>query len=723
MILVLAAGLFMASDVLAIDERPNVLFITLDTTRSDHLGCYGYKNIKTPNIDSLAQEGALFKNVYSQAPLTFPSHTSFFTSTYPQFNKARDNGSYKLDPSAVTLAEIMQSNGYSTAAFVSSFVLNKKFGLDKGFAVYDDKIEKFTGKRVIKYMDERRSADKVTDSALKWLQDNKEKKFFLWAHYYDPHSVYNPPSPYKEIYKANLYDGEIAFADEQIGRLLSWLKEFNIKDNTLIVFCSDHGESFGEHGETGHAVFVYDTTLKVPLILSYPKLIPKGKVIKGQVRLIDIMPTLLDLLNIEKNKEIQGASLARFIKEDIAPPELPAYSESLYAKLNFNWEALIAWQEKGWKYIKSQEPELYNIESDPEELNNLAGQKKDLVARMDRELEDFLKKTSSKAKETKVKLDKETKEKLMSLGYIQGGKEKDATAPVPKEMIQIMQKLNLADRMANEGMIDKAITGYMEILKADPSNLGAALHIAQCYKEKGNYDEAIKYFRKSASFKPEEPEVHDGLGNIYKAMGKVDMAFEEFELALKLDPENSSIINNFGWCYQQRMQFAKAIELYQQALKLDNELPTAHANMAICYRMQGQFDQAEKEINIALKQDPELAFAYSELGVLTAIKGDLDKAISYCKKAIELGPEDLDGYNNLGVCYERKGELTKALESYFKAQKIAPWNTQVYINIGNVYVQQKEFEKAKQYYKKAIEIDPKNKMAIEALMSLEQTNS
>ncbi len=705
-------------EALAAREQPGVLFIVVDTLRSDHLGCYGYDKIKTPHIDALARSGALFQNVISQAPLTFPSHCSFFTSTYPQFNKVRDNGSFKLDPSAVTLAEVMRDNGFATAAFVSTFVLDKKFGLDQGFQTYDDTVEKFRGTRVIKFMDEERKADKVTDAAIAWLRENRDKKFFLWAHYYDPHTVYNPPDPYKETYKDNLYDGEIAYADEQIGRLLAFLKELGLDRKTLIVLCSDHGESLGEHGENGHAVFIYDATIKVPLIFSYPGVIPEGKVIGGQVRLIDLMPTILDLLGIRKHKEIQGESLSRLMLENAQPLELSAYSESYYGKLNFNWEELVSLRAGRWKYIRSREPELYNITTDPGEFNNLASSRKDLVDTMDRELEEFLKKTASEDKEEKPPIDEETRQKLMSLGYIQGQAAAVSPAPVSKEKVRIMQKLNLADRMANQDMIDKAIVMYNEILSVDPDNFEAILHLGHCYRTQGKYDEAIRWYRKSASFKPENPESHNGLGNIYKTMGKAEEAFKEFSVAHALDPEDPAIINNIGWYYQQKAQFGQAMEQYRKVLAIDDQIATTHANMGIIYRVGGQLDKAMEELNIAIKLDPQLAFAYSELCACVAIKGDLDGAIAYCDKAIELDPEGLDGYNNRGVCYERKGDFDKALESYFKAQKVAPWSPLVYINIGNVYTQQRQLEKAAQYYRKALEIDPQNQNAAEKLRIL-----
>lgn len=700
-------------------EGLNVLFIVLDTCRQDHLGCYGNNKIKTPNIDSLASQGVRFEDVISQVPLTCASHASIFTSTYPQYNKVRDNGSFRLEKSYLTLAEILKDNGYATSAFVSSIVLDARYGLNQGFDTYDDKMPKRGKERIIKFMDEERTADQITEAAAKWLKENKGKKFFLWAHYYDPHTVYNPPPPYKEIYRDNLYDGEIAFADEQIGKLLATLKELGQDKKTLIVFCSDHGEGLGEHGESGHAVFIYDATLRVPLIFMQPDLIPQGKVVSEEARLIDIMPTILDLLGLKKPKETQGSSLTGLINGKHRPQDLSAYSESNYAHYHFNWSELKSWRTPEWKYIKSTEPELYDLKNDPHELTNLAKEKPDVVVKLDRELEAFLKKTTSAKKEKKAKVDEETKEKLMSLGYVQGttGATKE---PVPIKMVQVMERMNLADRQANSGLLNEAVAGYFEVIKLDAGNMEAYLHLAQCYKEQEKYDEAIKYFKKAASFKPDEPQVHNGLGNIYKNMGKVDMAFEEFQLALKMEPDDPALINNLGWCHQQKLDFEKAMEYYQKAIKLENDLPTAHANMAICYRVKGELDKAIAELNIALKQDPELAFAHSELCACIATKGDINGAIPHCQQAIELDPNGLDGYVNLGVCLERKGEYAKAVENYKKALKIAPWHALAHCNIGNAYMELKQFDLARQHFQKALQINPGYTRAREALQILSQ---
>ena len=689
--------------------RPNVLFIIADTLRGDHLACYGNKNIKTPNIDGIAARGTLFENTFSQAPLTLPSHCSLFTSTYPQYNGVRDNGNYRLDPEAVTLAERLKENGYETGAFVSTFVLDSRYGLEQGFDTYDDEMDK-PEKRVIKFMNTERRADKVTANAIKWLKKNKDERFFLWVHYYDPHTVYDPPSPYKEEYKDNLYDGEIAYTDEYIGHLLSTLKNLELDKNTLIVFLADHGESLGQHNESGHAVFVYDATLKVPLMISWPGVIPEGKRVSAEVSLIDVMPTILDLVGLKKNKEIQGTSLYKLINGKDKPLGKPIYSESLYAHLRYNWSPLQALRIGEWKYIQSTDPELFNVANDPGELKNLATDTPAKSEKMEQKLEKFLEKTSSEdKKDSHVAMDEATKEKLMSLGYIQGTPDTDGFEPVPRDMIAVIEKMNLGDRMANSGMVAEAIKTFQEVLKADPDNMEVYSHLGQCYKELKQYTLAAKCFKKAASFRPDDPMVHDGLGNAYKNMGMINEAYKEFMIAHELDPEDASVINNIGWCFQQKREFDKAMEYYDKALELEEDLATTHANMAICYRMKGDTDEAIKELNIALVQNPDLPFAHAEMCACIATRGDVTEAIFHCQKAIELDNTSFDGYNNLGVCYEMTGEYESAIENYKKAIEIQPWNTLVYNNTANSYLKMGNLPEARKYLQKSLELNPDDK--------------
>jgi len=275
------------------NSEVNILLVTLDTTRADRIGCYGYEEAKTPNMDSLALDGVVFSNAYCQVPLTLPSHCSILTGTYPLYHQVHNNGFYYLSPSCLTLAEILKERGFKTAAFVSSFTVDSRFGIDQGFDFYDDK---FMEEEILKNFTSERKAEKVFASFSNWLDENYRQKFFCWIHFFDPHVPYDPPPPFKEEFSGRPYDGEIAYMDHYIGKMLEKIKEKNIADNTLIILAGDHGEAFGEKNEVDHGFFIYDVTLRVPLIFYSQNYLPKGLAVNARVRLIDIMPSILEML-------------------------------------------------------------------------------------------------------------------------------------------------------------------------------------------------------------------------------------------------------------------------------------------------------------------------------------------------------------------------------------------------------------------------------------------
>jgi len=439
-------------------DNTNVLLITIDTLRSDHIGAYGYNKNITPHIDKLAQEGITFGNVIAQAPYTAPSHASILTSEYPFVHNTRnmffqdssgkkiEGVNYPLAPGHVTLAEILKEEGYHTSAFVSGWTLTKKFsGLNQGFDMYEDTFDGV-----------ERRADSTNELVFKWLQENYMKKFFLWVHYFDPHFPYSPPESVQECFtfkKMNfdidlkkirknpflrdiiktqedvaqqmyLYDMEIKFVDEQVGALLAVLEEYKIIDTTLIILTADHGESLIEHDEYfDHGTYLYDVCLKIPLIVKFPHNELIGEVRNLMVQSIDIMPTLLDSLNIPLRNELQGKSLMPvMVNEKIGT--LPfAYSESDAVLSERFGERLRAYREGNWKLIYAPdgvmaESSLYNTADDPYETKNVIDENKELAERLKEKLLLLIKKCPEKRFDETHLPDEETKEKLKSLGYL-----------------------------------------------------------------------------------------------------------------------------------------------------------------------------------------------------------------------------------------------------------------------------------------------------------------
>src|SRR3954449_8003228 len=372
--LVLAVGCRAPSSRSSPPDRPNVLLVTIDTLRADHVGCYGYTNASTPTIDALAKRGVRFETAVAHVPLTGPSHASILTGQIPPGHGFRNNSGFTLSPQVKTAAEDFRQTGYRTAAFVSGFPLDRRFGFDRRFETYDDHLPKGNDRRRTPYVE--RFADGTTDAALRWLAAEgpsaRPAPWFLWVHYYDPHAPYEPPADLAERYREAPYDGEIAFVDRQLARLFQALDAGNETSRTIVAVTADHGESLGEHGEGTHGIFLYDATLRVPWIMAGPQ-IAAGRVSRTIARSIDVLPTLLDYAGLGQPSDVDGRSL-RPAGGGVAMSDAPSYAESLYPEMELGWAPLHAWRPAGFKFIKAPHPELYDLQNDPSEKSNRAGE-------------------------------------------------------------------------------------------------------------------------------------------------------------------------------------------------------------------------------------------------------------------------------------------------------------------------------------------------------------
>ncbi|MGE5813555.1 MAG: sulfatase, partial [Acidobacteriota bacterium] len=349
----------------------NLLLVTLDTTRADRIGAYGAPDAGTPNLDRLASEGAVFTHATTAAPLTLPAHSSIFTGRFPPVHGVRDNGGFFLDPKQQTLAETLQQNGFETGGFVGAYVLDSKWGVNQGFKKYFDDFD-LTKYKAISLGAIQRPGNEVVDEALKWLDGASRSRFFAWVHLYDAHTPYEPPEPFASRFAGRPYQGEISFADSQVGRLVSFLEERDLLEKTVIVVVGDHGESLGDHGESGHGFFVYESVMHVPMIVRAPYTLTRGRRITDPVRTVDILPTALDLLGVRaKLPPIDGVSIVPLLAGARREMDLEAYAEALYPLHHFGWSDLRALREGRYKVIAAPRPELYDLESDPKETRNL----------------------------------------------------------------------------------------------------------------------------------------------------------------------------------------------------------------------------------------------------------------------------------------------------------------------------------------------------------------
>jgi choline-sulfatase len=345
-------------------DQLNLLLITLDTTRADRIGAYGFKAVETPAIDRLAREGVLFERAISPAPLTLPAHSSIFTSKFPPRHGVRDNGGFFLDAAETTLAERLESRGFRTGGFVGAYVLDSKWGVDQGFETYFDDFD-LTKYQSLSLGSVDRPANEVADRALQWLDTVAGSRFFGWVHFYDAHSTYAPPEPFKTRYANRPYAGEIAFVDSQVARLLGWLEQHDLLDRTVVVVIGDHGESLGEHGESTHGFFVYEGVARVPFIIRAPYDAMHGRRVSDVVRSVDVMPTVLDLLGVRADDRHDGESLVPLMTGARTELGLEAYSEAVYPQFHFGWSQLTALHSGRFKYIAAPRPELYDLQEDP----------------------------------------------------------------------------------------------------------------------------------------------------------------------------------------------------------------------------------------------------------------------------------------------------------------------------------------------------------------------
>jgi len=404
-------------------EIKHVLLISIDTCRADHLSCYGYNNRITPNIDALAKQGTRFENVISPIPLTLPAHSSMLTGLIPPGHNVHDNFNYHLDESNITLAEILKENGFNTGAIVSAFILDSQFGINQGFDTYNDKIEDAIEN--VSGFNERRG-DEATRFAIDWLDEHKEdEKFFLFLHYYDPHTDYNPPEPFASRFILEPYAGEIAFTDHCVGQVIDKLKELGLYESTLIIVTGDHGEMLGEHEETDHAYFIYQSAIKVPLIVKSPGK-PKNNTVKEVVGIIDVLPTVCGQLNIESPANIQGIDLSQCLKGGkYSTKDRHMYCESM-TPTKYNGASLLGILNNRYKYIQTTRCELYNIAQDPREANNLFEKESQRARIMRDKLSVTLEESASKDFSFgKTVLDSKTRQRLESIGYVGASVDED----------------------------------------------------------------------------------------------------------------------------------------------------------------------------------------------------------------------------------------------------------------------------------------------------------
>jgi len=549
----------------------DLLFITLDTVRADHLSCYGHTSTTTPVIDGLATNGLRFEQVQATAPLTMPSHSSIMTGLYPPRHGVRANGYYVLDASARTLAETLRGEGYSTAAFIAAYVLDGRYGLDQGFDLYDDGVTPSLAGETRSGYNER-PANEVTDAALAWLEthlgDDNPRPYFLWAHFFDAHRPYEPPQEFARRFPGRPYDGEIAFVDSQIGRLVEFLGQRNRLDRTLVVVASDHGDGLGDHGETSHSMFIYDSTMRVPWILSSPALFEREIVVADRVvSLVDVMPTVVDLLGVSRPDDLDG------INPLTAPADADraVYVETLATLIHHAYAPLHGLRRLQDKYIRAPRPEYYDTGADPGETENrfeLHNKKAHaLSARLTEMMAPW--EDAETAASRAVPLDTEQARRLAALGYIEThAPGQNGTRGDPKDLVPHFNRVQNAKLLGDVGRHEEALQQILAAVSDSPNEPYAWKIAALLHQQVGQSDDAEQALRRALELQS-DAEAHVRLAQLLVRRSAFEECAAQLDMAQALDPQHGDIYITRGDLYAMQGRFQSAIAEFEHAQRVD----------------------------------------------------------------------------------------------------------------------------------------------------------
>ncbi len=669
-------------------SRPNVILVTFDTTRADHLGAYGYEMGLTAAFDDFAKSGVTFESAYASAPLTLPSHATMLTGLYPPEHGLRVNGGGRLTDEIPLLPEILKKQGYETGAFVAAFVLDSKFGLGRGFDIYDDDL---SGTAAAAHsVERRREGQSVVDAALQWLTKRNGRPFFCWIHLYDAHGEYDArPKTFGERFQLHPYDAGIAVEIEQFGRVLKFLRDQQLDRRTVVVVAGDHGEGLNDHAEHEHGLFVYNTTVRVPLVIAGADDCLPGHRVTDPVSLVDLTPTLLDLLKIAPPKHVSGRSLRTALSGKPLSPR-PCYAETEEPFLDNRWCPLQTVITDRWKYIQTTKKELYDLQNDPNEGVNLVESAVEQQQEMQSLLE-VIQESFVLARSDNVNLSDKDLAALTALGYVAGAKTGAANASEGevladmKDMLPYSQKLMLARHLFAEGKIDETIALAGEIIESTDKCLMAHILLGDAQRRQGRFDEAEVAYRSVLEKQPDHPIAHAHLGTIFGKRG----------------------------------EFARAAEEFRQVIAKNPEAAQSHFDLAeMLIRLQ-KYDDAVSEFREATRSDPGFVFAHFQQGLLLANLQRHKEAIDCFEQAIKYSPGFAIAHSNLGLLLMQTGQKEKSLVHAKKAVELEPQSFQVQFNLGTILVQQKRYEEALVPLREAQKLQPDDPRVVTGIRQLE----
>jgi choline-sulfatase len=705
----LGAAAWRRFGVRAPGRPPNVLLVTIDTLRWDRLGAYGARDASTPVLDGMAARGVRFETAIAQAPLTAPSHASILTGTIPPRHGVRDNGGFVLPDHLPTLAGTFQHARYRTAAFISGFPLDRRFGFARGFDHYDDRLPRGDHRRRAEYVERR--ADETTDRALKWLDGAtagtaaspaEARPWFLWVHYFDPHTPYEPPPDGSGRFRDRPYDGEIAFVDQQLGRLLGALGQARTRDRTLVLVTADHGEALGEHGEDTHGVFLYDSTLRVPWVMEGPGL-ATAAVPNVLARGVDVMPTLLELAGMPVPDGLDGRSLAPAALGRTLSDE-PAYAESLFARIHFGWAPLYAWRTARWKVIDAPRPELYAIDADRDEKTDRAEAERDVADQLLRQVRAARQVATPQAA---VEPDRVSAERLRALGYASGKPAVASGGPAvdPKDRIALVNRTWRGMALAGAEP-QAAVRELSAVLSVDPAVHLARRYLAMALANAGDYRGAVQEIEQLARGDAAAAEDYLLLGEWRRSSGDAAGARAALEEAARRDPGSPEPLLARARAALTERDFDSAAATFGRVLTMAPGHSEALRGLGEVAVARGDLAGATTRFEQVVAGDPEDAGARVKLGVLRVRAGRLDEGLALFREAVALDPDDGEALLTLGGALAKTGRPGEAVPYFERAVTAGVRTTVAFNSLGAARMESGDRAGALSAFRASLEIDP-----------------
>jgi choline-sulfatase len=655
------------------DPGLSVLLVSIDTLRADALGCYGRRDAETPWIDRLAQGGVRFEQAHAHNVVTLPSHANLLSGRYPLEHGVRDNTGFRFPATQPTLATLLKASGWQTGGFVSAFPLDSRFGLDRGFDVYDDRLA--GTETTTAFLVPERTGPKTVAAARAWLEKVRGRRFFAFVHLYEPHFPYVPPEPFSSRFRSEPYHGEVAATDAALKPLLEPILAAGPAARTLVVLTSDHGESLGEHGEDTHGVFAYEATLRVPLIVYGPGIIAP-RTVSTPVRHIDVVPTVLDALGMAIPKDLPGRSLLPLINGRRAE-STESYLEALSSSLNRGWAPLHGVLDRDlMKYIDLPIPELYDLRRDPSEQHNLAGSRPGDLERLRAQLRRMS--AGDVGVGARVREEEATLERLRALGYVAGTeavqKQRYTVADDPKGLIEIDSRIRDVITRYRAGDYDGAIAICEENIRRRPTMSLSYLQLAYLQRMRGRLDRAIPAAKQAVDLQPLDSEAISLYGVYLTEAGRDREAVAFLRAYAENTNPDIDVLTALGMAQAHLGLRDEALATFARAREVDPSNAMVLVNAGTVYLMAGDRVRARQAFEAALDIDQEVARAHNSLGVIAAEEGHVDEAVERWKRAVALDPQDYQTLFNVGTTLRKLGREAEArpyLEAYLKAAPVA----------------------------------------------------